>query len=60
MFGPPPAKRLDPGAFARLAEAVNDKSWVHMQDHRMVNGWYVYGGRRTWDTETFPREYRKI
>ncbi len=26
----------------------------------MLNGWYVYGGRRTWDTETFPREYKKI
>ena len=26
----------------------------------MVNGWYVYGGRRTWDTETFPREYLKL
>jgi putative membrane-bound dehydrogenase-like protein len=26
----------------------------------MLNGWYVYGGRRTWDTETFPKEYHKI
>ncbi len=26
----------------------------------MLNGWYVYGGRRTFDTETFPREYIKI
>ena len=26
----------------------------------MLNGWYVYGGRRTWDTETFPGEYKKI
>ncbi|WP_436716125.1 PVC-type heme-binding CxxCH protein [Roseiconus lacunae] len=39
---------------------VNDKSWLHLQDYRMLNGWYVYGGRRTWDTETFPSEYRKI
>lgn len=39
----------------KLRAAVNDKSWVHMQDYRMLNGWYVYGGRRTWDTETFPR-----
>tara|TARA_R110002049_G_scaffold285698_1_gene466678 strand:- start:52831 stop:57594 length:4764 start_codon:yes stop_codon:yes gene_type:complete len=39
---------------------VNDKSWYHQQDYRMLNGWYVYGGRRTWDTETFPTEYRKI
>ena len=44
----------------KLRSAVNDKSWVHMQDYRMLNGWYVYGGRRTWDTETFPREYVRI
>lgn len=47
-------------ASAELIAAVNDKSWVHLQDYRMLNGWYVYGGRRTWDTETFPREYIKI
>jgi putative heme-binding domain-containing protein len=46
--------------FERLRAAVNDKSWVHFQDYRMLNGWYVYGGRRTWDKETFPREYFKI
>lgn len=39
---------------------VNDKSWFHAQDYRMLNGWYVYGGRRTWDMETFPGEYQKI
>jgi putative heme-binding domain-containing protein len=60
LFGAPPAKRLDATAVAKLKAAVNDKSWIHMQDHRMVNGWYVYGGRRTWDTETFPREYLKL
>jgi putative heme-binding domain-containing protein len=46
--------------FEKMRAAVNDKAWVHMQDHRMLNGWYVYGGRRTFDTETFPREYAKI
>src|SRR5690606_20530345 len=44
----------------RVRTWVNDKSWLHQQDYRMLNGWYVYGGRRTWDTETFPTEYRKI
>ena len=43
-----------------LRKAINDKSWVHLQDYRMLNGWYVYGGRRTFDTETFPKEYLKI
>ncbi len=46
--------------FEKLRAAVNDKSWIHHQDYRMVNGWYVYGGRRTFDTETFPREYAKL
>lgn len=46
--------------FDKLRAAVNDKSWVHLQDYRMLNGWYVYGGRRTWDKETFPLEYAKI
>ena len=49
-----------PTSFEQLRAAVNDKSWVHLQDYRMLNGWYVYGGRRTWDTETFPREFKKI
>jgi putative heme-binding domain-containing protein len=46
--------------FDRVRAAVNDKSWHHLQDYRMLNGWYVYGGRRTWDTKTFPAEYQKI
>jgi len=52
--------RLTAPDLARLREVVVDKSWVHQQDYRMLNGWYVYGGRRTWDTETFPLEYAKI
>lgn len=46
--------------YNQLRELADDKSWLHQQDYRMVNGWYVYGGRRTWDHETFPREYNKI
>lgn len=46
--------------YEQIREWVNDKSWYHLQDYRMLNGWYVYGGRRTWDTETFPKEYVKI
>lgn len=46
--------------FENLRAVINQKSWLHLQDYRMVNGWYVYGGRRTWDTETFPREYLKL
>ena len=60
LFGPPPAAALPANRFEKLRAAVNDKSWTHLQDYRMVNGWYVYGGRRTWDTETFPREFIKL
>ena len=60
LFGAPASNQLGGDRFEKLRAAVNDKSWVHMQDYRMVNGWYVYGGRRTWDTETFPREYVKL
>jgi putative heme-binding domain-containing protein len=60
LFGEALAPKLDGEAFQQLRLAVNDKSWVHLQDYRMLNGWYVYGGRRTWDTETFPREFKKI
>ena len=60
LFGTPASQRLGAEAFAKLRAAVNDKSWVHLQDYRMVNGWYVYGGRRTWDTETFPHEFLKL
>ncbi|HBE72345.1 MAG TPA: cytochrome C [Planctomycetaceae bacterium] len=51
---------MNSSEFERIRQWVNDKSWLHLQDYRMLNGWYVYGGRRTWDTETFPGEYQKI
>lgn len=60
LFGPPTEPPLAQEAFARLKAAVNDKSWVHLQDYRMLNGWYAYGDNRTWDTETFPREFVKL
>ena len=54
------AAAADTAKFEKVRAAVNDKSFVHQQDYRMVNGWYVYGGRRTYDHETFPREYAKL
>jgi putative heme-binding domain-containing protein len=59
LFGNAPAAK--PGVvFEKLRVACADKAWVHAQDYRMLNGWYVYGGRRTHDKETFPKEYVKI
>jgi putative heme-binding domain-containing protein len=60
LFGSPHPMGMDVSTFHKVRAAVNDKSWLHLQDYRMLNGWYVYGGRRTWDTETFPGEYQKI
>jgi putative membrane-bound dehydrogenase-like protein len=60
LFGGEPPAPVDSRQFAALRSAVVEKAWMHAQDHRMLNGWYVYGGRRTWDTETFPREYVKL
>jgi len=64
LFGgqknPDADKLFDMPLANRIRRVVNDKSWLHLQDYRMLNGWYVYGGRRTWDTETFPTEFRKI
>jgi putative heme-binding domain-containing protein len=60
LFSAPHPTGADASDFQRVRAAVNDKSWFHLQDYRMLNGWYVYGGRRTWDTETFPTEFRKI
>lgn len=54
-----PAK-VGSAEFEKLRAAVNDKAWMHHQDYRMLNGWYVYGGRNTHDKETFPREYVKV
>jgi len=59
LFGKPTGS-ASKELFAKVKAAVVDKSWVHSQDYRMLNGWYVYGGRRTWDHETFPNEYIKI
>lgn len=60
LFGSNDPKQVETSEFQKIRAAVNDKSWHHLQDYRMINGWYVYGGRRTFDTETFPREYAKI
>jgi putative heme-binding domain-containing protein len=61
LFTTPNPARIGLPDFERLRAAVNDKSFVHWNDYRMVNGWYVYGGRRApYDTETFPAEYKKL
>ena len=61
LFGSANPVKPEAELFTRLRNAVNDKSWVHQQDYRMLNGWYVYGSRRApYDVDTFPEEYKKI
>ena len=60
LAGPGDRGVTDTQQYEKLRAAVNDKSFTHQQDYRMLNGWYVYGGRRTFDTESFPREYVKL
>jgi putative heme-binding domain-containing protein len=60
LFKTPHPTGSEVTVFQQVREVVNGKSWLHLQDYRMLNGWYVYGGRRTWDTETFPGEFQKI
>lgn len=61
LFGSENPLKAEAPLFGRVRNAVNDKSWVHLQDYRMLNGWYVYGSRRApYDVETFPEEYKKI
>jgi len=60
LFQSSSEKSLQSPLYEKVRELVNDKSFIHQQDYRMVNGWYVYGDRRTWDTETFPKEYVKL
>jgi hypothetical protein len=60
LFGTTSPAKIGSAEFENLRAAINDKSWVHQQDYRMLNGWYVYGGRSTHDKETFPREIAKI
>ena len=60
LFGSKNPADIGTTDYEKLRAAVNDKSWTHLNDYRMLNGWYVYGGRRTYDKETFPLEYKKI
>ena len=61
LFGGSTHAKISSKHFEKLRAAVNDKSWIHEQDYRMLNGWYVYGTRRDpYDLNTFPEEYIKI
>lgn len=59
IFPRAPDPLQHPG-FAKLRAMAVERSWLHAQDYRMLNGWYVYGNRNTFDKETYPEEIRKL
>ena len=60
LFGPRPAPdgRID---LERLRAEVNEKNLQFFYDHRAVNGFYIYGGRKSpFGTINFPVEFAKL
>ncbi len=60
LFGPRPAAdgRVD---LERLRAEVNEKNLQFFYDHRAVNGFYIYGGRKSpFGTVNFPVEFAKL
>lgn len=60
LFGPRPAAdgRID---LERLRAEVNEKNLQFFYDHRAVNGFYIYGGRKSpFGTVNFPVEFAKL
>ena len=59
--GPGKGLLIGQDLYETLRTAVRDKAWHHQQDYRMVNGWYVYGGRNTpFGVRNFPAEFDKL
>ncbi|WP_425615517.1 PVC-type heme-binding CxxCH protein [Anatilimnocola sp. NA78] len=58
LFGDRPTKEAD---LAKLRAEVNEKSLQFWYDHRAVNGFYIYGGRKApFGVVNFPAEFDKL
>ena len=58
LFGPRPATNVD---YDRLRAEVNQKNLQFFYDHRAVNGFYIYGGRKNpFGVVNFPVEFAKL
>ncbi len=58
LFGARPAKEAD---LAKLKAEVNEKALQFWYDHRAVNGFYIYGGRKApFGIVNFPAEFAKL
>ncbi|GAA4433770.1 PVC-type heme-binding CxxCH protein [Bremerella cremea] len=58
LFGPAPAYKCD---LATLYPEVKEKDLQFFYDHRAVNGYYIYGGRKNpFGVVNFPAEFAKL
>ncbi|MFN4257803.1 MAG: PVC-type heme-binding CxxCH protein [Gemmataceae bacterium] len=60
LFGPRPAvaSKID---LDKLRREVNEKNLQFFYDHRAVNGYYIYGGRKApFGIVNFPEEFQKL
>jgi len=61
LWGSAHPRSAETTRYERLRAAVVDMQWHHQQDYRMINGWYVYGGRsQPFGVVNFPEEFRKL
>lgn len=61
LFGPRPADAGKGVDLAALKAEIDEKNWQFFMDHRAVNGFYIYGGRKNpFGTVNFPREFAKL
>ncbi len=58
LFGPAPEYKTD---LAKLYPEVKEKDLQFFYDHRAVNGYYIYGGRKNpFGVVNFPAEFEKL
>jgi glucose/arabinose dehydrogenase len=58
LFGARPATKVD---LEKLRAEVNEKNLQFFYDHRAVNGFYIYGGRKNpFGVVNFPVEFAKL
>lgn len=58
LFGPAPEYKTD---LAKLYPEVKEKDLQFFYDHRAVNGYYIYGGRKNpFGVVNFPAEFDKL
>ncbi len=53
--------RTSPEGSSQLRAAINEKNLQFWYDYRAVNGYYIYGGRKSpFGVVNFPREFEKL